>query len=216
MNTKFRRALAADAGQHPRRTQAERSATTRVLLLDATIDSLIEVGYANTTTTAIAERAGLSRGAQMHHYPAKADMVADAVERLADKRLEQMRGEVARLRGSGDRVKRALDLLWGAHKDPLFTATLELWMAARTDADLRAHLAPVERRVRVSVYETARQLFGEEAVGGRRFERVLSLSLTLMQGLALLATHEKIDSPDLDGVWARYRDELARLFNPVS
>ena len=68
----------------------------------------------------------------------------------------------------------------------------------------------------VSVYETARQLFGEEAVGGRRFERVLSLSLTLMQGLALLATHEKIDSPDLDGVWARYRDELARLFNPVS
>src|SRR5204862_5492808 len=62
-----------------RRTQAERSAATQALLLDATIDSLVEVGYANTTTTGIAERAGVSRGAQMHHFPSKGELVAAAV-----------------------------------------------------------------------------------------------------------------------------------------
>ena len=204
------------SAQGQRRTQAERSATTRTALLDATIDSLIGVGYANTTTTAIAERAGLSRGAQIHHFRAKADLVAHAVEHLADKRLEQLRAEVERLRGSGDRVRRSLDLLWAGHHGPLFVATLELWMAARTDDDLREQLAQVERRVRASIYETARMLFGEEVTANRRFERVLGLSLTLMQGLALLETHEKIDSPDLDRVWVRYRDELAVLFDEVS
>lgn len=209
--------MGADADQRQRgarrRTQAERSAATRGLLLDATIESLIEVGYANTTTTGIAERAGLSRGAQMHHFPAKADLVANAVERLADKRLEQLRGEVERLRNSGDRVKRSLDLLWAGHHGPLFRATLELWMAARTDEDLRERLAPVEARVRASIYQTACVLFGAEVAGNRRFDRVLGLSLTLMQGLALLETHEKIDASQLDRVWTRYRDELTVLFD---
>ena len=54
-----------------RRSQAERSASTRALLLDATIDSLVEDGYASTTTTGIADRAGVSRGAQMHHFASK-------------------------------------------------------------------------------------------------------------------------------------------------
>ena len=212
--------MAADAEHRElrahRRTQAERSATTRGLLLDATIESLVEVGYANTTTTVIAERAGLSRGAQMHHFPAKADLVANAVERLADKRLEQLRREAERVRGSGDRVKRSLDLLWAGHHGPLFRATLELWMAARTDEELRERLAPVERKVRSSVYDVARALFGSEVAGHRRFDRVLGLSLTMMQGLALLETHEQIEASALDRVWARYRDELAVLFASFS
>jgi AcrR family transcriptional regulator len=196
----------------PRRTQAERSATTRALLLDATIDSLVEVGYANTTTTGIAERAGVSRGAQMHHYPAKADLVAHAVEYLAEKRMALLRGQIERLRGSRDRVKRALDLLWGSHNGPLFRATLELWIAARTDTDLREKLAPVERNVMTSLYTLSRELFGEEVASRRRFERVLGMALTMMQGLALVETHQ-LEPPPLDRVWVLYRDELVTLFD---
>src|SRR3954453_5841167 len=92
-----------------RRTQAQRSATTRAALLDATIKSLVEVGYANTTTTGIAERAGVSRGAQMHHFPTKADLVASAVEHLAGKRMEQLRREAEGWNGGRDRIRRALD-----------------------------------------------------------------------------------------------------------
>src|SRR3954466_10209016 len=80
-----------------RRTQEERSASTRALLLDATIDCLIEVGYSATTTTVIAERAGVSRGAQLHHYPTKAELVAAAVEHLADRLGEELREEITQL-----------------------------------------------------------------------------------------------------------------------
>src|SRR5437764_3220914 len=90
-----------------RRTQAQRSASTRAALLDATITSLVEVGYANTTTTGIAERAGVSRGAQMHHFPTKADLVASAIEHLADKRVALARGQVDKVRISSDRVRTA-------------------------------------------------------------------------------------------------------------
>ena len=57
-----------------RRTQEERTAAMRERLLNATVECLYELGYAKTTTTAIVERAGVSRGAQLHHFPTKADL----------------------------------------------------------------------------------------------------------------------------------------------
>jgi AcrR family transcriptional regulator len=199
-------------GKPRRRTQAERSAATRSLLLDATIDSLVEVGYANTTTTGIAERAGVSRGAQMHHFPSKAELVASAVEHLARKRTEQVRGEAQRLPRNRDRVKAALDLLWESHNGPLFNAALELWVAARTDDELRKTLVPVERRLVASIYEVCRELFGPEVVANRRFERLVAMSLTTMQGLALVAGNQ-LEPRQLDRAWSVYRDELAQLFD---
>ena len=65
--------------QRPR-TNAERSAATRVRLLDATIDCLIELGWSGTSTTEVVRRAGVSRGAQVHHYPTKEDLVYDQME----------------------------------------------------------------------------------------------------------------------------------------
>ena len=50
-----------------RRTQAERTATTRAALLAATVDVLVERGYRATTTQDVARRAGVSYGALLHH-----------------------------------------------------------------------------------------------------------------------------------------------------
>ena len=58
-----------------RRTQAERTASTRAALLAATVDSLVERGYRGTTTSDVARRAGVSYGALLHHYPTKADVL---------------------------------------------------------------------------------------------------------------------------------------------
>src|SRR4051794_34821768 len=194
-----------------RRTQAQRSATTRAALLDATIASLVEVGYANTTTTGIAERAGVSRGAQMHHFPAKSDLVAHAVEHLAEKRIGLLRSAIECLEVGETRIASALDLLWDSHHGPLFRATLELWVAARTDGDLREKLVPVERRVVAWLYDISRALFGEELAARRGFERALGLALTVIQGLALVETHQ-LPPREIDVVWSHYRDELAEMF----
>src|SRR5947209_4358819 len=134
----------ADRETRIRRTQEERSAATRGKLLDATIDCLIELGYAGTTTTLIAERAGVSRGAQLHHFPTKAELVAAAVAHLASRLGEDLQQRAANLPPNGDRVTAAIDLLWERFSTPLFPAWLELWVAARTDPDLAACLHPVE------------------------------------------------------------------------
>src|SRR5208282_2690558 len=79
----------ATASPAPRRSQAERSATTRDALLDATIACLVEDGYANTTTSRVAERAGVSRGAHLHHFQTRQVLLAAAMERLAERRGAQ-------------------------------------------------------------------------------------------------------------------------------
>src|SRR3954465_7918836 len=121
------------AKQPRRRTQAERTASTRAALLDATIDCLVEDGYAGTTTTRVVERAGVSRGAQVHHFPTKAELVAEAVRHLARRRAEETKAEIGRISlNDPDQLKAVLDLLWGLHNGPLYAASVELFVAART------------------------------------------------------------------------------------
>lgn len=137
-------------------TQRVRAAATRLLLLDTTVSCLAELGYAGTTGPAVAERAGLSRGAQLHHFGTRDQMVIAAVEHLAQQRLMQVHDRLAmRVGDSSDASARAsraaalaaLELLAEAMSGPLYGATLELWAAARTDDDLRRQLVPAEDRV---------------------------------------------------------------------
>jgi AcrR family transcriptional regulator len=130
------------------RTQAERTAATTARLLDATIECLIELGYRATSTPEICRRAGVSRGAQLHHYATKEELVAAAVDHLftlrlaeIETRLEQAAsGPMADLRGVAAHV-------WSVYTGPTFYAWLELVVAARTDSTLRRSVAALDRRL---------------------------------------------------------------------
>lgn len=168
-----------------RRTQEERSAETQRKLLDATIECLVELGYTATTTTEIAKRAGVSRGAQMHHFPTKADLVAAAVEHLSSRIGEDLQREAARLPANGDRISAAVDLLWSRFSAPLFPAYFELAAAARTDPDLRRNLVALEKRVRGAIDRRCHEIFGESVAAGPGYETAVDLTILLMQGMAL-------------------------------
>lgn len=129
-----------------RRTQEERRAATRAALLDAALACLVEHGYEGTTTGRVCERAGVSRGAHQHHFGTRPALVAAALEELAVRRGEDIAREVASLPAGDERIEQALDAIWGWFTGPLFEASLDLAAAARTDEELRASLAPVERR----------------------------------------------------------------------
>ena len=113
-------------GQQPqrRRTQAERTATTRAALLTATVDCLVDRGYRGTTTTAVARRAGVSHGALLHHFPAKVDLLTAAVAHLFDQRTTEFRKAMADLPPEADRGPAAVDLLWAMFSGPTFLAWL--------------------------------------------------------------------------------------------
>lgn len=127
-------------------TQAERTAATRGRLLDAALDVLADHGYAATTTVEVARRAGVSRGAQLHHFPTKAELLAAAVELLYARRREEFAAAVAAMPDGIDRVDEAIDLLWSMFSGPTFPAWLELQVAARTDDELRPLVAELNRR----------------------------------------------------------------------
>jgi len=193
----------------PRRSQEARSAETRARLLDATIESLEAVGYAATTTTAVCERAGLSRGAQVHHFPKKQDLVVSAVAHLAARRAAELRRAAAALPPAADpeqRVRALLALVEEAFSGPLFLAALELWVAARTDADLHRALVGFERAAGRALAGLWREIAGPLAAA-ERFDAVLELTMHLARGMAL----QKILRSD-DTAEALWVDSGRRLF----
>ena len=167
----------------PRRTQEERSATTRGRLLDATIDCLSDLGYARTTTTEIAERAGVSRGAQLHHFPTKAELVTTAVEHLFERRTEEFKKAFATLPAGVDRTAAAVDLLWSMVSGPTFYAWLELVVAARTDPELRRTVSSIGQRFGDTIDRIHRELF--PAASNPFFELAPMFTFGLLQGLAV-------------------------------
>jgi AcrR family transcriptional regulator len=151
------------AAHRRRNLQDERSEETRARLLEATLESLVAVGYARTSTTEIAERAGVSRGAQVYHYPTKAALVVAAVDHLLQRRYQELQRLFAeRLPRAGGRGA-AIDLLWRMFEGPTFAAWLEFVVASRTDPELRAAVVRQSEPFVNSVGEALRKYLPEAA-----------------------------------------------------
>ncbi|MBY0276698.1 TetR/AcrR family transcriptional regulator [Candidatus Binatia bacterium] len=176
---------AASPAPARRRTQEERSAATQARLLDAAVACLVELGYGGTTTTVVAERAGVSRGAQLHHFATRAELVGAAVQHVFAGLTEDFRAGFARVAETHDRVRGAVELLWSIYLEPRHLAALDLYLAARTDAELRAVLVPISARHRDNVLALARAYFPEAAAAQPRFDAVLDLILETMLGMVL-------------------------------
>ena len=190
-------------------SQRERTSATRLALLDATIDCLVEFGYAHVTTTGVAERAGLSRGAQIHHFPTKAALVAEAAVHLARHRIAGLRAEITAVPPGPARLERVLDLMWESQSGPQFQALVELWVAARTDPELRLQLASVERDVRVRLRDAFRTTFA--GTDGTQLARSIEIALATMRGISLRYMVRGPDEVAEAQTWTQHRAALAEL-----
>ncbi len=203
---------AAPAGEarRRRRSQAERSASTRQALLDATIACLVQDGYANTTTARVSERAGVSRGAHLHHFQTRQALLAAAMEHLAERRGEHLLAAAGRLPSGPERLAAILDLLWDSYASPLYQAALDLWTHARTDPELRERLEPVERDLDRQTLRVSRTLFGELAERPG-FDRAIEMAHATMRGLALLDTLHPGGGRNRRQ-WPHCREHLVEMF----
>lgn len=161
-----------------RRSDAARSSQTHERILRAAVDSLVEDGYAATSIGAIQARAGVSRGALLHQYPNKADLLVDAVRHLSNQQIREVRAS-----SDPEAAEDWMTVLWRSFATPLFGAVLELWVAARTDADLRAALLRHQRDLHGSIRDSiTRNLDGPPP---ENFDTVFEMTLTYFRGLAL-------------------------------
>lgn len=167
-----------------RRTQAERRAETRAALLDATAACLVERGYSHTSTNDIIRLAGVSRGALLHHFASKAELLGAAVEHVANRCEMEFREAFAALPVEERTLARAVDQLWEIFRGPSFDAALELLVAARTDAELRSILQRVLTQFERNVAADFGVLF-PAAASGSESRAIVRFAFAALQGAAI-------------------------------
>jgi AcrR family transcriptional regulator len=189
-------------------TQAQRREATRAALLEAAMRSLVVHGYAATTTARVAEMAGVSRGAQRHYFASKGDLVAEALSHLARRRIDAIRD--AAPAGDDSRYEVIFDLIWEAHQSMIFAATIELWVAARDDAQLAGALSTAERDVRRAIMDAAAEVAGPRA-REPGFREDMELILASARGLALLPLMGDASPRTVGRRWRAARERLLRI-----
>ncbi|MER5254995.1 MULTISPECIES: TetR/AcrR family transcriptional regulator [unclassified Streptomyces] len=166
------------ADRADRSPKQDRSRATRQRLLEAAVACLAESGWAGSTVSVVAERAGVSRGAAQHHFPTREDLFTAAVEYVAEQRSTALRELPAQDRASV--VAALVDLYTG----PLFRAALHLWVAASNEPQLGTRVTELEARVGRETHRIAVELLdADESVPGVR-ETIQGL-LDMARGLGL-------------------------------
>ncbi|WP_344202346.1 TetR/AcrR family transcriptional regulator [Aeromicrobium alkaliterrae] len=186
--------------------QGERTRLMRLRLMEATVESLVEVGWTGTTTTVVSQRAGVSRGAQLHHFPSKQDLVVAAVDYLTERRRLELGVTAADLPEQG-RTRAALELIAAQYVSPVFFAALELWVAARTDEALHEAVVRLERRFGRDAHANMIALLDIDERRGRN-RQLVQATLDLARGLGLAAslTDDSARRASILDAWAETLD----------
>ena len=176
----------------------------RERLLDAALGALVELGYARTTTVEVQRRSGSSRGALLHHFPTRAELMAAVVARIGTEREAAMR-KVLAASGPGPIGTRAgIARIRQMFSGPLYQAELELWSASRTDPELRTALRAVEVRLGRVLRASLPVMLGAE-VGG---SAIADLTLELIRGMTVSGVLKRSarDEDRLLDAWAALLD----------
>ena len=168
-----------------RRTQLERSQAMRKRLLAATLQSLAEDGYNGATLSSIVRRAGVSRGAQVHHYPNKQALMLDAADDLLRRTYRTLGELLLSIAEESNRLQALVDALWEQlFATPLYRAYMELLLASQRDAALRQALETLLAQ-QIGVFEIAIDHYFEPGPGADQDIRPLFIQLFMMlNGLA--------------------------------
>jgi AcrR family transcriptional regulator len=190
-----------------RRPQQERSVATRARLLEAAYASLLEGGYGATTVGHVQQRAGVARGTLLHHFPTRGALMAGVVEDVVERRLQLLTTirEDDPPPADWDEV---VDLLWSELRSEPFAVALELWVAARTDDDLREALLPLQERIFATVHRGVTRLAGGDHP---RTPLLVQFTIDLLTGEQLASTLRPRDGTSaVVDAWKATLRELTR------
>nr|WTB32858.1 TetR/AcrR family transcriptional regulator [Streptomyces sp. NBC_00830] len=185
-----------------RTPKQDRSRATRRRLLEAAVACLAEHGWAGSTVSVVAERAGVSRGAAQHHFPTREDLFTAAVEYVAEERSAALR--TLPVQGRAAVVAALVDLYTG----PLFRAALQLWVAASNEASLHPRVSELEARVGRETHRIAVELLtADETRPGVRETVQGLLDMARGLGLANVLTDDTARRQRVVAQWAALLDD---------
>lgn len=155
----------------------------RQRLLDATCDSLVDLGWAKTTTTEVSKRAGVSRGAQLHHFPNKFELVKATIDHLLLTGSKELLAQAEGL-GENRRTRDVLQFVADVFTSRMYVAALELWVAARTDESIRKQMIEFELDFGRQTLFIAVHLLGVNITLGQN-RQLVQMMLEVMRGFGL-------------------------------
>jgi len=166
--------------------QQTKSENTRTAILDAAIACFYDIGYNNTTTEKVAAQAGVSRGAMLHHFPSRLELIKATVVHLNQKRLLLFEEQERKIQENAEHslIDEGIDAFWKQLHSPLFVVFHELRTASRTDPDLKKIMIPEIRKFEQSWQSITESVFPDFALS-EAFDTANLVTVFLLEGMAV-------------------------------
>ncbi len=169
-----------------RRTQEERTSTTRAKVIAGAIDCLYRLGYAGTTTTIIAKAAGVSRGAMLHHFPTKDGLLIAVASEVLSKSLQGLSEQLLAIQDPQERLLALPELSWADLQSPDYIAWLEILLGTRGNEELRQQFGQTYEAANKQAAKSMRAMAVAAGVKDlARMERMRIVVLAALRGMAI-------------------------------
>jgi AcrR family transcriptional regulator len=178
------------------RTQQQRREETVARLLDASIDTIVEVGYARASAAVIAKRAQVSDGALFRHFPTMGDFMAATAREVMRRQLGLFTKQVAEIPADQPALQAALTIMRDVTGNATNTVMYELLIAARTDEKLKATLQEVLTEYAINIYDVARSLPGADQIPEDTFAALVAILTNTFDGAAIVRA--VLPQPDIE------------------
>ena len=175
-------------------------------ILDAAVEVMLEQGYSGASTLQIQERAGISRGRLLHHFPSRDALLIAAAQHLARARVGELPLGHTWPEDPGERIDAIVETMAATFTQGYFWAATELWIAARTHPELRDALLPGEREIWRAIRRAMDEFFGPELTAHEGYEGLRDILFTSLRGMALTKTFDPREEPT-----QRHVERLKRL-----
>lgn len=217
MSSSLKKAKSAKAtrAKSPVRRQApsRKAVDTRYRLLEGTMECLIQLGYAQTSISTIAERAGVSRGAMQFHFPTRASAIAAVIGHVLQRRMDTYRSDMARMPANADIIDYALRAYWRQIGQPEFVAQQELALAARTDPVLARHFRAAYRQYIQLSRQPFADAFPEWKNAGTKYRAAVNHARYLIEGMTWGRMYGHLDDKSVQDMLRTLRTTMIALLD---
>jgi len=167
-------------GAPRRRTQAERTAATRTQILKAAANLIRRRGYARFRTADVAAEAGMSRGAQLHHFPTK-----DTLEYVFEQAQIVSRRRAAAINRPRDLIEAVIEDAREFFFSEHFMVAIDIVLSTSTDDAVRKQILDISRKARRPVETSWTEALTASGVPASLAADIVALTLSLVRGMAL-------------------------------
>lgn len=195
-----------------RRTQEQRRRGTQDAILDAVIELLLERGYAAMTAVDVAERAGVSRGAQAHYFRTKLDLAIASARRAMKSAIEAAETMAEAAKQSDDVIDGFIEQSRRFFLEPYYIAMIDILLVGRTDLALSKDYSKLIIETRTRLEAIWLSVFHHAGMSDEGAHMLLTMTHHMMRGMAM-STLWRAEPKEMQAViehWTHIAENIMR------